>query len=594
MEKGRQTSSSSSFSTGSGKLAEVPSVSPFGYDDETRAGSIVETTTSNSTHRSSSVEGSHKKKSKHEKKKLNKKRKLDGPSTKAATSRTNSNIVPSYRVMQTVPWEGRKISSGKKTKKKKDGKNKDHNEGNPSKPRRLPTNSSRDHRSESITSTTDSIQQSQSPNPSSTSGRVKKSKKKAAAAAAAAAMHQNQDSSNMGTSHTLGLSNAQAAVDDMMRRALEEDQYSALGSVVDTDSSDDDESDCNAYVTYGNSHRHLNNSGSHEPTGNMVRLDRNLILNSMRKKVMLEGMRGSSNVIDGKKRSIGSMLAEDHNFGETAGGISGIDDEKATGNRGSNRKSKKRKKGKRNGVRSNSTHDASNESSEISGSIVEKIDETQRKVDIETMKMDGEKVERSNEGKIEDDSDKDYDGEESSIFGQTAGSSNATWVECDKCKKWRRLRGIVDAKKLPSKWYCNMNKGDLERSKCSAPEEEYETPSTPESASDMRTRKHMRLWVRRLKSNENYEARLPTMTRGKRRSATTHAKEPYEWVRCCNPSCGKWRSLLRFMDASTVMESVKNGEWYCVLNTWDEKTASCSAPQENLPVIGCPPWVTQD
>lgn len=34
---------------------------------------------------------------------------------------------------------------------------------------------------------------------------------------------------------------AQNAVNDMMRRALEEDQYSALGSVVDTDSSDEDE-----------------------------------------------------------------------------------------------------------------------------------------------------------------------------------------------------------------------------------------------------------------------------------------------------------------------------------------------------------------
>jgi hypothetical protein len=34
---------------------------------------------------------------------------------------------------------------------------------------------------------------------------------------------------------------AQNAVNDMMRKALEEDQYSALGSVVDTDSSDEDE-----------------------------------------------------------------------------------------------------------------------------------------------------------------------------------------------------------------------------------------------------------------------------------------------------------------------------------------------------------------
>jgi hypothetical protein len=40
-----------------------------------------------------------------------------------------------------------------------------------------------------------------------------------------------------------GYSAAQTAVNDMMRRALEENQYSALGSVVDTDSSDEDEMD---------------------------------------------------------------------------------------------------------------------------------------------------------------------------------------------------------------------------------------------------------------------------------------------------------------------------------------------------------------
>mmetsp|Transcript_1230 Transcript_1230/g.1578 ORF Transcript_1230/g.1578 Transcript_1230/m.1578 type:complete len:152 (+) Transcript_1230:1093-1548(+) len=80
----------------------------------------------------------------------------------------------------------------------------------------------------------------------------------------------------------------------------------------------------------------------------------------------------------------------------------------------------------------------------------------------------------------------------------------------------------------------------------------------------------------------------------KRSSSTTASKEPYEWVRCCNPSCGKWRAILRFMEASAVIESAKNGEWYCVQNTWDEKIASCAAPQENLPAIGCPHWVMQD
>ena len=113
---------------------------------------------------------------------------------------------------------------------------------------------------------------------------------------------------------------------------------------------------------------------------------------------------------------------------------------------------------------------------------------------------------------------------------------------------------------------------------CSA-EEKYNASSstTPESAADQRARKHLRLWVRRLNCHENYEARmLTTMTRGKKKSSTTNAKEPYEWVRCCNPSCGKWRALLKCMDVSSVVEAAKNGEWYCVMNTWDEKLASCA------------------
>ena len=185
--------------------------------------------------------------------------------------------------------------------------------------------------------------------------------------------------------------------------------------------------------------------------------------------------------------------------------------------------------------------------------------------------------------------------DEGSIFGQTTGSSNSTWVECDKCKKWRRLRGVVDHSKLPKKWYCSMNRNDPERARCSAPEEEYDAPHTAESAADARTRRHLRVWVRRLQCNEQYESHLPTLTRGKKRSVSSSSKEPYEWVRCCDPTCGKWRVTLKIMDAKqNVIDRTTDGKWYCVMNTWDEKTASCAAPQENLPAVGCPPWVLQD
>jgi len=114
-----------------------------------------------------------------------------------------------------------------------------------------------------------------------------------------------------------------------------------------------------------------------------------------------------------------------------------------------------------------------------------------------------------------------------------------------------------------------MNKTDPDRARCSAPEEEYDSASTPESAIDQRTRKHLRVWVRRLHCNEGYENRQrSSKKRAAAASGPMDVKEPYEWIRCCNPSCGKWRMLLRSMTASTVMDSVKNGEWYCVMNTW--------------------------
>jgi hypothetical protein len=109
-----------------------------------------------------------------------------------------------------------------------------------------------------------------------------------------------------------------------------------------------------------------------------------------------------------------------------------------------------------------------------------------------------------------------------------------------------------------------MNKSDPDRARCSAPEEEYEATHTPESAADARTRKHLRVWVRRLQTNEAYEARQPTLTRGKKRAVASSCKDPYEWVRCCNPSCGKWRAVLRIMDAkSNVVDRTLDGEWYC-------------------------------
>jgi len=363
------------------------------------------------------------------------------------------------------------------------------------------------------------------------------------------------------------LTPAQTAVKDMMRQLLEEDKYSVQGSIVDTDSSDEEEDEYAVYAVSGGTGFHKRGMYSEEDA-TLIHLDRSVIFRAARKRLRVEGMKGMIDMSSNRKRVSNVVIMEDTDIGNQMTGGDTADDSSARRGR-----KKKKKKGKRNhqGLDDMESFEviSNNEESQVTDPTAGHVNGTDEQGD-EVMGID-----------------------ESSIFGQTTGSSNATWVECDKCKKWRRLRGIVDAKKLPPKWYCTMNKNDPERARCSAPEEEYETPVTPETISDQRARKHLRLWVRRLQCNENFEARLPTMTRGKRRNAT-NPKDPYEWIRCCNPSCGKWRAVLRSMDASSVIDVARNGEWYCVLNTWDEKTASCAAPQENLPAIGCPPWVMQN
>jgi len=366
----------------------------------------------------------------------------------------------------------------------------------------------------------------------------KQPKKPAAATSVAALAHLDQP-----------LSPAQIAVNEQMRKALEEDQYSANGSIVDTDTDDDD----HQYVYKGQS----------------VRLDRNYLLQAAKKHVWLGGgvhagksQPGTSNI---------QVVDEDFDEDDEDEEILSAGDSTMKKSSKSSKSSKDKKKRGRNQYTGRGKGD----------------DGVQKDA------MEGSGMSRDLSGSSSADDVMERD--EGSIFGQTTGASNSTWVECDKCKKWRRLRGVVDERKLPPKWYCSMNKNDPERARCSAPEEEYDAAHTPESAADARTRKHLRVWVRRLQCNEQYESRQPTLTRGKKRAAASSSKEPHEWIRCCNPSCGKWRAVLRIMDAKqNVIDRTNNGEWYCVMNTWDEKTASCAAPQENLPAVGCPPWVMQD
>ena len=77
-----------------------------------------------------------------------------------------------------------------------------------------------------------------------------------------------------------------------------------------------------------------------------------------------------------------------------------------------------------------------------------------------------------------DDGDEDSDDEEDS--DDDGDESDGMWVQCDSCKKWRRLpRGGLDDEDAP--WDCSLNK-DAQYNACAQPEEVWEEPPPPAPA----------------------------------------------------------------------------------------------------------------
>ena len=50
------------------------------------------------------------------------------------------------------------------------------------------------------------------------------------------------------------------------------------------------------------------------------------------------------------------------------------------------------------------------------------------------------------------------------------GGNLDQWVQCDNCKKWRKLNSSTDILSLPIKWYCRLNT-DSNHHSCDVPQE---------------------------------------------------------------------------------------------------------------------------
>jgi hypothetical protein len=191
--------------------------------------------------------------------------------------------------------------------------------------------------------------------------------------------------------------------------------------------------------------------------------------------------------------------------------------------------------------------------------------------DKEKKEKDKEKEEKNK------DKEKDKDKEKGK-----APEDEKVWVQCNTCDKWRSLPSTVDPDKLPDIWVCQLNHYDPKRRNCDAPEESYKLP---EEEQHVPLKSFLKVWTKKLKCADRAENRLSSaaLTRGKKR------KVEGEWVQCCNPSCGKWRAVTRSIDVAVMLRRLNKGrfyggegKWFCSMNSWDETTASCSAPQEPL------------
>jgi len=161
-------------------------------------------------------------------------------------------------------------------------------------------------------------------------------------------------------------------------------------------------------------------------------------------------------------------------------------------------------------------------------------------------------------------------------------NENREWVRCNSCDKWRALPASVDVSKLPEIWFCSLNEDPL-RNSCEDSEEDYEQV-------DSNLKSFFKLWVKKLKNADRAESRLISSigTRGVNKKKRTEV----DWIKCSNPTCGKWRSVLRSIETTSMMQRL-NGtrwgksksadmQWFCSMNTWDESQASCGAAQEPL------------
>ena len=157
-----------------------------------------------------------------------------------------------------------------------------------------------------------------------------------------------------------------------------------------------------------------------------LRLDRGAILKAMKKRCRMELIKGTSGGLLERKESKGGGVGGRANsfVVEEVGGGRTLVAEEEEGNGGTSTSGPGRKKKRKKGKRVTATVGTQVVEGDVLSSMVEGLDPTCTTI-------------RSGVSREDTDLEEGFGKDESSIFGQTQGSKNVTWVQCDKCKKVR-------------------------------------------------------------------------------------------------------------------------------------------------------------
>lgn len=141
-------------------------------------------------------------------------------------------------------------------------------------------------------------------------------------------------------------------------------------------------------------------------------------------------------------------------------------------------------------------------------------------------------------------------------------SSEVNWVQCNKCRKWRKVPESIDIDSLPDKWFCSLNTWAPAYAKCLSKQEVEDTSPQPIT---INTDRVLGGGGRKSGSSNSYH------------NATNNfdgSVKNVSWVQCERKNCKKWRKVPAHINIDSLPE-----KWFCEMNTWDYDLASCDAPE---------------